>query len=147
MCFHIGLHKQFSFFYIRWANHYTYFEAGMYTALARLVFSRVVYFRGYLKKTDYSNLSTGRITGFVFERMYYCRLCFNEKCQFSDLVPPTPWNLQVLVLPFYQLLLNAHVQHYLRTFPSFLLTSISVNQRLRLSWSKKQNVFMINICE
>ena len=44
----------------------------MYIAFARLVFSRVFYFCGNLKKTDYSNLSIGRITGFVFERIHYC---------------------------------------------------------------------------
>ena len=33
----------------------------MYIALVKLVFSRVFYYRGNLKKSNYSNLSIGRI--------------------------------------------------------------------------------------
>ena len=62
----------------------------MYIALVRLVFTWVFYFRGNLKKPDYSNLSIGRITEFIFERTYYCRLSSNPKCQFSGLSPPAP---------------------------------------------------------
>ena len=62
----------------------------MYIALVRRVFTWVFYFRGNLKKSDYSDLSNGRITEFIFERTYYCRLCSNPKCQFSGLSPLAP---------------------------------------------------------